>query len=112
MARRKDGSSDERDESGDQRDESGDQRDESGLIGPFVVPDATGLGVVIPSPLSAGKPKPEPAERWTLGPEGHEAAADPQEDDPGRSASSDRLGRRASSDPKSQDEEPDHDRHR
>ena len=104
MARRKDGSSDERDESGDQRDESG--------IRPFVVPDATGLGVVIPSPLSAGKPKPEPAERWTLGPEGHEAAADPQEDDPGRSASSDRLGRRASLIARSQDEEPDHDRHR
>ena len=51
------------------KDRSPDERDESDLIGPFAVPDATGLGVVIPSPLTAGKPKPEPDERWTLGPQ-------------------------------------------
>ena len=64
-------------------DSSPDDRDESDLIGPFIAPDATGLGIVLPSPLTPGKPKPEPDERWTLGPEGREpSATDPQEGDP------------------------------
>jgi hypothetical protein len=70
------------------KDPSPDERDESDLIGPFAVPDADGLGVVIPSPLTAGKPKPEPDERWTLGPERPDPGPDPdaadrQEGDPG-----------------------------
>jgi len=42
--------------------------DSPALIGPFIVPDASGLGAVIPGPLTAGPPQPEPEERWTLGP--------------------------------------------
>jgi hypothetical protein len=57
------------------KDKSPVERDESGLIGPFAVPDATGLGVVIPSPLSAGKPQREPDERWTLGPDARKSDA-------------------------------------
>jgi hypothetical protein len=40
------------------------------LIGPFTVGDPYGAGFAIPGPLTAGRPKPEPGERWTLGP-GH-----------------------------------------
>ena len=40
------------------------------LIGPFMVPDPQGFGVVIPGPLTSGPPQPEPEERWTLAP-GH-----------------------------------------
>jgi hypothetical protein len=47
-------------------------------IGPFSVGDPYGAGFAIPGPLTAGRPKPEPDERWTLGP-GH---ADEPTDDP------------------------------
>lgn len=46
-------------------------------IGPFSVGDPYGAGFAIPGPLTAGRAKPEPGERWTLGP-GH--ADEPPED--------------------------------
>ncbi len=43
------------------------------LIGPFLSPDPYGAGFVIPGPWTAGPPRPEPEERWTLAP-GHKTA--------------------------------------
>jgi hypothetical protein len=72
-------------------------------IGPFSVGDPYGAGFTIPGPMTAGRPKPEPGERWTLRP-GH--AAERSEDPdatvpagpvaPGRPTLLDRLlGRRS-----------------
>ena len=49
------------------------------LLGPFLSPDPYGAGFVIPGPLTAGPPRPEPEERWTLGPGRKRAEALPIE---------------------------------
>lgn len=45
------------------------------------VAGAYGTEAVLPGPLTAGRPKPEPEERWTLAPgHHHEPAADASDD--------------------------------
>jgi len=49
---------------------TGDPKDGQQHVGGrrFVPVALHGIGVVLPGPLTAGRPKPEPEERWTLGP--------------------------------------------
>lgn len=56
---------------------TGDPRDEAQHVGGrrFVpVHGVYGTAVIVPGPLTAGPPKPEPEERWTLAPGRHEDA--------------------------------------
>ena len=49
---------------------TGDPKDGAQHVGGgrFVPVALHGIGAVLPGPLTAGPPKPEPEERWTLGP--------------------------------------------
>jgi len=47
------------------------ERSASGLVGPFISP--SGAMMLIPRALDSGPPRPEPEERWTLGPRPPEA---------------------------------------
>ena len=49
------------------------------MVGPFAIPDPTGVWAVIPKAMTAGPPKPEPDERWTLGP-GSPSTDEPPDD--------------------------------
>jgi hypothetical protein len=62
---------------------TGDPKDEEQPVGGarFVPVTGTyGTEVVVPRPLTAGRPKPEPEERWTLAP-GHRSDAPTDESD-------------------------------
>lgn len=63
---------------------TGDPKDGAQHVGGgrFVPVALHGIGVVLPGPLTAGPPKPEPEEGWTLGP-GHRPAAATGPDDGG-----------------------------
>jgi hypothetical protein len=61
---------------------TGDPKDGTQQVGGgrFVpVAGAYGTEVVVPGPLTAGRPKPEPEERWTLAP-GHQPGAPADEE--------------------------------
>ncbi len=45
------------------------------------------IAIIVPGPLTAGRPKPEPEERWTLAPgHHHEPAADASDEAPAEPA--------------------------
>jgi hypothetical protein len=67
------------------REKTGDPKDrEQQAGGATFVPVAATFGTmaIVPGPLTAGPPQPEPEERWTLAPGHHPAAAGPPTDQP------------------------------
>lgn len=67
---------------------TGDPKDDAQHVGGgrFVPVALHGIGVVLPGPLSAGRPKPEPEERWTLGPGRHHEPAPEADETPAEPA--------------------------
>jgi hypothetical protein len=60
----------------------GDPKDAAEHPGGTRIVPGHGMGFAVPGPITAGAPKPEPEERWTLGPARHPDQT-PEDDEDG-----------------------------